>query len=348
MSSDCSSSFVRVRAPARLHFTLVDMNGESGRLDGSVGVALASPALDLVVAQGAGRRGEVRQFPADVGEELESILERLGLERTSIDAHVAEEIPRHCGLGSGTQWRLAWISALNRLCGLGLGPPECIASSGRGGTSGIGIHAFYQGGLLVDGGHRRGREKSVFAPSAFAQGVSAPPLLARVPFPDDWRIVLYLPSSLRGLSGPEEQQFMTENTPLPKAECAAVAHIVMMGLLPALIERDLASFAQAVSALQDVGWKRRHWLRPQLAPMLAVRRAFARADIAGWGLSSTGPTVFGFVAAAQHDLTTLPAELSRAIAREPGVPPGRFLITNGNNTGAEIELIEQLDAEVSP
>jgi len=347
MSSGSNSSRVRVRAPARLHFALVDMNGESGRLDGSVGVALDSPALDVVVGGSAGPRGAARQVPPDIGDELESAQGRLGLGRVPIDVDVAADIPRHCGLGSGTQWRLAWVSALNRLWNLGLGPSECAACSGRGGTSGIGIHAFRHGGLLIDGGHRR-RDKSVFTPSAFAEGISPPPLLARVPFPDDWRIALYVPSSLRGLSGSEERRFMAENTPLPKAECAAVSHIVLMGLLPALVERDFAAFTQAVSELQTVGWKRRHWLRPQLAPVLAVRRAFARADIAGWGLSSTGPTVFGFVDASRHDPSVLEARLLRNIAREPDVPAGRFLLTKANNTGAEIDLLEQADTKVSP
>jgi beta-ribofuranosylaminobenzene 5'-phosphate synthase len=270
----------------------------------------------------------------------------LGLGSVAINVDVTADIPRHSGLGSGTQWRLAWVSALNRVCNLGLDPVECAARSGRGGTSGIGIYAFRHGGVLVDGGHRRGRDKTAFAPSAFTEGISPPPLLARVQFPDEWRIALHVPSALRGLSGHEERQFMTENTPLPKAECAAVSHLVLMGLLPALIERDFAAFTQAVSELQVVGWKRRHWLRPQIAPALAVRRAFARANIAGCGLSSTGPTVFGFVDATRQHVTALERDARQILELDPSVPPGEFLITRANNTGAEIQPIGQLNAQV--
>ncbi|MGH9346364.1 MAG: beta-ribofuranosylaminobenzene 5'-phosphate synthase family protein [Vicinamibacterales bacterium] len=323
------------------------MNGESGRLDGSVGVALDAPALEVTVGRRARPRGARHRLPADIGDELKSAQDRLGLGHVPLDIDVASNIPRHSGLGSGTQWRLAWVSALDRLCNLGLGPAACAACSGRGGTSGIGIHAFRHGGLLVDGGHRRGRDKPVFAPSAFTQGVSPPPLLARHLFPDEWRIALYMPSSLCGLSGGDERRFMAENTPLPKAECAAVSHILLMGLLPALIERDFAAFTHAVGELQVVGWKRRHWIRPQLAPMLAVRRAFAQAEIAGCGLSSTGPTVFGFVDAGSNDLTVVRARVLRNVARDPDVPAGEFLLTKANNTGAEIDLLQHTETKVS-
>ena len=34
---------IKISTPARLHFGLTDMNGESGRIDGGVGLALESP-----------------------------------------------------------------------------------------------------------------------------------------------------------------------------------------------------------------------------------------------------------------------------------------------------------------
>jgi beta-ribofuranosylaminobenzene 5'-phosphate synthase len=34
---------LKIKSVSRLHFTLIDMNGEHGRIDGSLGIALKEP-----------------------------------------------------------------------------------------------------------------------------------------------------------------------------------------------------------------------------------------------------------------------------------------------------------------
>jgi beta-ribofuranosylaminobenzene 5'-phosphate synthase len=308
-----------LRAPSRLHVTLIDMNGESGRLDGGIGLALAKPALAIDFAYPGG--GCIR--------ELARCAERLGL-RSQLEGTLREEIPHHKGLGSGTQMHLSLLAAVNHAHGCGLEAAQLIRLSLRGGTSGIGTHAFFGGGFLVDGGHRRGREKLGFLPSHWCEEVSTPPLLLRHRLPADWRVVLFVPA-VGGLSGVVEKEFMAANTPIPLAEVQAVSHVLLMGLLPALLEQDLETFGAAVDELQEVGWKRRHWRRPDLAPLLPVRGCFRQAGIAGCGLSSTGTTLFGFCAALE-EAEERAARLASLIARHGG-PPGELVVAAPDNDG---------------
>ena len=90
----------------------------------------------------------------------------------------------HVGLGVGTQLSLAVARAVLELAGLpDPGPAELARLTGRGARSGIGLHGFQHGGLIVDGGRKR-------------EG-AVPPLLARASFPDDWQILDRAASGIR-------------------------------------------------------------------------------------------------------------------------------------------------------
>lgn len=319
----------RVRTPSRLHFTLIDLNGERGRVDGSVGLTLDWPTVEL----------DAESAPADAIAADEAVtVEAVQAERLRLRPGpggplritVRSVIPRHVGLGSGTQLRLAVLAA-----SLARKPTIAqLAATGRGGASGLGIHGFVHGGFIVDGGHARG-DKAVFAPSRFAQDVPPPPLIARHTFPDRWRVCLYQPITRGGLSGEQERSFMAAMTPLPRREVDEVCHAVLLGLLPAVVSEDLTQLGMALNVLQDVGWKARHWRRPELAPLGPARGAFARAGLLGCGLSSTGPTLFGFFDAASRSGRSVRTELAVRL-READLPPGRIDVTAARNHGAEI------------
>ncbi|MCY3737706.1 MAG: hypothetical protein OXG13_14960 [Gemmatimonadaceae bacterium] len=328
----------RISTPSRLHLTLIDMNGEIGRIDGSLGLSLQRPGLAFDF--GPNERTVVRGGDAIdrrvTTSKLQACSRLLGV-APEIEIAIREMIPRHQGLGSGTQLRLAMLAALNHRFDLGLSPSELSAVSTRGGTSGVGINAFFQGGLLLDGGHSFDSQKTSFAPSRHAAGVRQPPLLARYEFPAEWGIVVFVPEHLGGLSGQEELDFMVASTPLPIEEVRAVSHTILMGILPAVLEMDLEAFGSSVDALQQTGWKRCHWSRPDVAPLHAVRSAFNDTQaIVGCGLSSTGAAVFGFFDAAESPDGEVEAALTRAL-REHGAVPGHLVCTRADNTGMKID-----------
>lgn len=330
----------RISTPSRLHFTLIDMNGELGRIDGSLGLSIQDPCISLefgphertVVRGGAPGEREM------VLSEIAASSEILQVE-PRIEVVIRQMIPPHQGLGSGTQIRLAVLSALNQQHGLNRPTSELGAISMRGGTSGIGIRAFRCGGFLLDGGHSVRVQKKSFAPSRFATKAGQPPLLMRTDFPTTWGIALFIPSRHQGLSGADELDFMLANTPIPLDEVQSTSHIILMLLLPALRELDLETFGSSVSALQDVGWKRRHWGRPDVQPLQSVRSAFGAATgVHGCGLSSTGATVFGFFDAEKLSDAEVSTSLRRELRNEDAIP-GRIVCTRANNSGMQMASV---------
>jgi beta-ribofuranosylaminobenzene 5'-phosphate synthase len=181
-----------------------------------------------------------------------------------------------------------------------LAPAELVALCGRGGTSGIGIHGFQRGGFLVDAGHRA-QDKPGFLPSRHATGVTPPELLFAAHPPPHWGVLLAVPSGLSGLEGDRERDFMVANTPVPLPEVQATSHLVLMGLIPAVLEGDVEAFGLNLTRIQDVGWKSRHWRRPELRAWRSAVDALVGAGATGAGLSSTGALVFGVYDRTRHD-----------------------------------------------
>src|SRR5579875_3664746 len=227
---------VALTCTARLHLGFLDLNGSLGRRFGSIGLALDAPATRLVL-----RRAPVLRVSgperARADEYLRVAAEQLNLPGAH-ELEVAEAIPAHAGLGSGTQLALGIAAALRRLHGLPLDPRADAAALGRGRRSGIGVALFAQGGLVVDGG--------------VGEHGLPPPLLARLAVPEDWRILLVLDAADQGLFGHREIAACAEWPPMAEAVAGERGRLALMGALPAVAEDDLAAFGSAVSEIQAI------------------------------------------------------------------------------------------------
>lgn len=99
---------VIVKTPSRIHVTLIDMHGGSGRVDGGVGIVLDEPGCLLEVRQSADM--EVTGCDSTLRDHIAGIARHV-LEKIhaggSVAITVREHIPAHAGLGSGTQLALA-------------------------------------------------------------------------------------------------------------------------------------------------------------------------------------------------------------------------------------------------
>ena len=320
---------VVVEAPARLHLGLIDLHGGLGRVDGGAGITLAAPTLVLeaerseaLTVSGGGEEAQAR-----IRDATRRVLARLGV-RGGASIRVRGSIPRHAGLGSGTQTVLAAGAAVARLHGAVLTAREIARITGRGGTSGIGTAAFESGGFVLDGGHSFGPsgEKREFRPSAASVGVPPAPVSARLPFPDDWRIVLAIPARAPRVGGEREVDLFREHCPVPLDEVRQVCHEVVMRLLPGVAGRDLPLFASAVNALQSLGFKRVE-VDLQEPVVRALIPGLREAGAACAGLSSFGPTVY---AVTDGD----PAAIARAAEELLADGGGEIVVTRGRNYGA--------------
>jgi beta-RFAP synthase len=162
---------------------------------------------------------------------------------------------------------------------------ELARAVARGKRSAIGTWTFAAGGFIVEGGRRPGSEEIA-------------PLLARFAIPDGWRCVVAIPHGSRGLSGEAEAKAF-ERLPVPRdSEVERVSHLVLMQLLPALVEGDLPSFGDALSAVQRITGS---WFAAQQGGVFASGPAerlvadMASGGAAGVGQSSWGPAVYGLI-----------------------------------------------------
>ncbi len=325
---------VIIQTPSRLHLTLIDMHGGSGRVDGGVGITLDEPGILIEARQSA--ELEVQGCDSLTGERImdtaRQVLKSLHA-GSNVSITVRNDYPSHIGLGSGSQLMLAVARGIAEIYGRSLTVKELALLVGRGGTSGIGTAAFELGGFIVDGGHAFGDtgEKSDFRPSAASRGVRPPPVIARHDFPSDWQILLAIPDLPAGANGTEESDIFRTRCPVPAGEVRELCHEILMRMLPGLVEKDLDLFGSSVNAVQKLGFKKVELsLQPKQIPDLIERLRSAGAACAG--MSSFGPAVY---AIGDTDMRGI-EQTARSFMNEHS--GGSTLITSARNKGAQVRI----------
>ncbi|HSU95259.1 MAG TPA: beta-ribofuranosylaminobenzene 5'-phosphate synthase family protein [Gemmatimonadaceae bacterium] len=272
---------VRIEAPARLHFGMLDLRGSLGRRFGGIGAGVFDPSLVV----------EIERAPAVEAEGAEAdraaafarrYLESQGI-RGGARIAIRHAIPEHAGLGSGTQLALAVARGIAELYDRPTSAGALAAAVGRGRRSAIGTWLFESGGFIVEGGRREDEERIA-------------PLLVRLPIPDLWRCVVAVPWTAEGVSGESELQAFRELPPPPLREVEHVAHLVLMSLLPALVEGDLAVFGETITTIQQINGS---WFAPAQGGTFAsgpstelISKMREHGAAAGVGQSSWGPAVY--------------------------------------------------------
>lgn len=274
---------VFVEASARLHFGVLDLRGAQGRWFGGIGAAAAAPTLVVSAA----RADTLATDGEDASRAREFAQQFFTHHRLRAGAviHVHRALPAHAGLGSGTQLALAVARALAELHGLPTEARALARAVGRGKRSAIGTWTFDGGGLVVEGGRRTDRDE-------------CGPLIARVPFPASWRCVVAIPRGTTGMSGAGEAEAFARLPAPPERDVERVAHLVLMALLPALADADLAGFGRALTEVQEITGR---WFASVQGGTFApgasadLVRLMTAWGAPGVGQSSWGPAVYGIV-----------------------------------------------------
>lgn len=317
--------------PARVHFGLIDMNGEIGRIDGGVGLALDSPHT-LIEAK---KSDDITVDCKDEPEMIPRIVEALTTVREhydlgGIDLNVKERPLPHVGLGSATQALVGAAYAICKLYGLEEDIPKLAGLVGRGGTSGIGVEAIRSGGFIVDAGHhfrRGGNSKSEYTPSSASTSIQPPPVLARYDFPD-WDVLIVVPLG-EGASGLREVTLFKCVCPLPIEQVQKMCHILMMQMMPAVIEKDLEMFTKGLEDFQQLGFKVFEY-RAQTKLLHDCLQFLKESGAIGAGMSSWGPSLFAF----GDNLSELQEKAKQWLAANGS---GEAILTKANNTGMQIQ-----------
>jgi beta-ribofuranosylaminobenzene 5'-phosphate synthase len=274
---------VFVEAPARLHFGVLDLRGDLGRRFGGIGAAVPEPSVLLEARRDAALQAE----GPDAARAIEFARRFAAHHRVELRLHFClhRSIPAHVGLGSGTQLALAVARASAELLGLATDVTALAPAVDRGRRSGVGTWTFASGGLVVEGGHR-------------PEASRVAPLLARLPFPAQWRCVVAVPRGHPGLAGDQEEVALARLPPASASDVQRVAHLVLMQLLPAVAEADLAGFGAALAEVQRITGG---WFAPAQGGVFAPGESRDLVErLRGWGAagvgqSSWGPAVYGIV-----------------------------------------------------
>lgn len=347
----------------RLHFNSLKMNIDGGRGCGGIGISLAapvmklqfSPAKKLTISGGNDYlRRKIERFAQDVLEFLKT--------GEGVNIKILDYFQNQVGLGSGTQLGLSVGYGISLLFGQKLSYLQIAEITKRGGVSGIGYYAFSKGGLIVDGGYRMGtgEVKKNFAD----HNLTPPPLVGRYPFPGKWKIVLLTPKkALPKMAALDEDKFFTENTPIPMTEVGSICTNVLMGMMPAIQEKDYFKFMEYLSQINHIGTKKielelnkkyHEYFNKKLRFLLANRLIRKKFGIYIWpncsdkslrekypkvklpfiSLSSLGPTFFSILLEGYHDVDYIMDNLKNNLPAD-----WEARLTEANNSPAKIEII---------
>ena len=324
------SQRIVIETPSRLHLTLMDLSGSSGRVDGGVGITLDEPSILLEAERSSDLVAEGENAKRAL-EAARAVREYFGLGGARL--MVRRSYKSHTGLGGGTQ---LGIAAGMSLCKLYYQPAtvrEIARIVGRGGTSGIGTAAFEMGGLIIDGGHTfgPGKEKQDFRPSSATGGINPPPVIARHDFPHEWKILLAIPDIPKGAHGQREVDIFREYCPVPLADVHELCYQILVRMVPSLVEEDLDEFGAAVNRVQELGFKKVEVML-QHSVVHRLMAAMKDAGAACAGLSSFGPTVYAITDTQGRDIEAAANEVMEEVG-------GEVLFTRSRNEGARMRTI---------
>lgn len=309
-----------IRTPSRLHFGLLGWGPHCPRQFGGVGLMIETPGIELTVepAEDWQAEGRLADRALRVAERL--VTAGVDLLPARIVIHHAPD--EHVGLGVGTQLSLGVARLLLLMAGHHEPSAATLAElCGRGLRSGVGLHGFARGGLIVDGGRRTD------------DGI--PPLLAHLDFPPEWKVLVILPGPHGGLHGSAEVQAFAQLPPTPEDVADRLCRLVLLGLLPAILERDLPTFGAALAELQErVGRcfapaQGGIFARPELA---AIIQGLEAEGLHGAGQSSWGPTLYAF----SNESDGRRAQILDTICDRFHLPEGSAFWTSVSERGAVV------------
>lgn len=322
---------IEIKSPARLHFGQLDLNGDIGRIYGGSGVGIKEPYCKMkfkksnkIIVKGK-KSKEVKKTL----EKLVVILREKNLlnKNNGVLVEVENILPFHSGLGSGTQIGLTLAEGINNLYNLNLDKFKIAELVDRKHSrSAIGFGVFYFGGFIADGG-RITEEKE--------NDNYLPPILFKEKIPEDWYFIIIIPSlDKEKMAGKKEIKTFKELEKMNIETSAENCHHLLLGMLPALKEKNLKTFSYHLNRIEDnVGDYFSEIQSGKYTSKYAQEIiAFLEAnDVLGRGQSSWGPSLYALFANKKRA-----KKIKDDILTKFKTKINKIYITSAANKGAEI------------
>ena len=278
---------VRIATGSRLHFGLFDTVDPFG----GVGVMIARPVTEVVVATAErfDYHGPRSSHAAGIARR---IAEFAGLDRPmpACRIDVLRQAPAHLGLGSGTQLSMAVAEGICRCLGIAMdsvGLATRIAARGK--RSAVGIHGYFQGGLILESSGQPGQLNEI---------------QQRVELPDSWCVAILCPTSedesVHGVEEAEKFARLAAGDPTAKRELTRIA---CQDLMPAAVAGDFHAWSSAISQFNRSSGML--FAPIQGGPynggkVQALIQWLIDRGVHGVGQSSWGPGVFAWFESPEH------------------------------------------------
>lgn len=280
---------IKITSYTRLHFGLISMNEHSHRIDGGFGLYVNLPSAEIFIEND--KKICVKGYNDKYYEKILKENEKY-LELSKVKVVINNIVDPHVGLGLKTQISMALLQGLKLFAGNEINLTDMLPIIKRGGTSGIGIHSFLNGGFTVDGGHLWGIEKNKLCPSADVISYKLSPLIVHKNFPN-WGICIIIPNTKKHVYGKQETKLFSEFTPILQSEIDSLCKWILMGVIPAIQNNDLESFGYSLNNCMHLGFKKKEieFWQENVKYYINILK---EANFKGVGMTSFGPTVFGF------------------------------------------------------
>ena len=331
----------QISTPARIHLSLIDLNGSLERVDGGLGMCVNNPGFviefsdeisDLFVFSGP------KQYKKDIVDLINKFYLAFDLNPKPIAVKILKMISEHQGLGSKTQFLLTFAKGMCLLYGKTLTPNEMAIFVGRGGTSGIGYQTFFNGGFVFDLGHSfgNGKEKQSFLPSSASISPPALPFY-QTKCPSNWKILLIQLNVKQGANKAEEVNIFQEYTPLKLSDVEKISHRILMQFIPGFIENNLGLMARSLNFINKHGFKKVEIELQDPFVEVLIDKIFQEFE-SPVGMSSFGPTIF-VICNSGLNMKNIKEFIQNLLNKDPSSPGGTIIETIPNNNGHKIDFL---------
>lgn len=273
------------------------MGNQGYRVNGGVGFTIEEPKLKLNFSHSDNFQIIDRRknpLSTDASLRLSNKLSALYISyslKKKISVEISGNADGHSGFGTGTNIRLACIESLFKMNEIKKSRKIIQNHSGRGGTSGIGINTYFDGGLIFDVG-RKGNLDKILPSNQYEYRNELPLKLNRLKMPR-WELGICIPKKVKRISESEEIKFFRSSTPIEMTSIQEILYHVTFGLLPSVIESDFQTFCKAINEIQKCEWKK---LEKSLygSQIFTLEKSLFDFGAEAVGMSSLGPCLYFF------------------------------------------------------
>lgn len=289
---------ITITSYPRIHISLLDLTSKGHRLYGGIGFSFnglsisfeitSTSKLDIDAFEGVGY--STKEIDA-IRRQLTQISTKHGFNRSIALKSVSPHF-RHSGLGTGTQVRMALTEALSH-CNGRFDQETISRLAGRGGASGVGVHTYFDGGLVLDIGRPRRSEDAAFLPSNKSENPDERPLKLGHVSSIPWACGIFLPMDVPCIHADAEEAFFKTATPAPEADVYKAVYEAVFGVYGGAASSDFDAFTKGINNLQNLHWKKSEILlhRGLIDGYIKEIKELGAQAV---GMSSFGPCIYFF------------------------------------------------------